>query len=313
LPEKSVHSDLHIKLRYYGEDEGYEIKVGDDFEETATLSGRHDPALHQAQQSEAPAQKQPSLDVAKLTSDFNVRSLIESGDLKIEGDKSFLISQDLYNDRSRLKSFLESLQDLKQVASPGKQPYRNKHEEVNNAGPGAGKSAQRRGAPMDGDLNNLESFGAGQRQPGDMHDFDGETMDAQPRSSLQQEEGSNKKPDQFRSLRSLRTKSESLKQQNLHKARPAATTSDFEVLNQPWVFRVREGEKYHGLAGFEVHDSISCIALETAFQKYIESNGSDAYRFCHFRAGSTVDFQKFVEIKSSKENEGEHIKRTIEV
>lgn len=42
---ESFRSDINIKLKYYGEKQGYEIKLEDDFDETATLSGHHEPHL----------------------------------------------------------------------------------------------------------------------------------------------------------------------------------------------------------------------------------------------------------------------------
>lgn len=43
----SYKSDLNIKLKYYGEGEGYEIKLEDDVDDSATLSGHEDPHLEQ--------------------------------------------------------------------------------------------------------------------------------------------------------------------------------------------------------------------------------------------------------------------------
>lgn len=63
-----------------------------------------------------------------------------------------------------------------------------------------------------------------------------------------------------------------------------------EALHYPWMYKAREGDKSNGLNGFEIYDSISCIAIEMAFQMYIETDESNQYRYCHFRTGSTIDF-----------------------
>lgn len=45
--DKSFQSDVHIKLKYYGEQNGYEIKLQDDFDDTVTLTGYQDQHLEQ--------------------------------------------------------------------------------------------------------------------------------------------------------------------------------------------------------------------------------------------------------------------------
>lgn len=39
-----------------------------------------------------------------------------------------------------------------------------------------------------------------------------------------------------------------------------------------------------------MYDSVSCIVIEMAYQQYVESNGLQKFRYCHFKRGSTIDF-----------------------
>lgn len=50
-----------------------------------------------------------------------------------------------------------------------------------------------------------------------------------------------------------------------------------------------------------------------AYQQYIASHKAEQYRYCHFRAGSSIDFEKLVEFKASREQEGDIVVRKIKV
>jgi hypothetical protein len=50
-----------------------------------------------------------------------------------------------------------------------------------------------------------------------------------------------------------------------------------------------------------------------AYQQYVASGRVESYRYCHFKSGSSIDFEKLVEFKASREKEGDIVVRKIKV
>lgn len=156
----------------------------------------------------------------------NFKSMIDSGDLVVQGDRSLFLSKEMSQDQSRLRSFLQSLNDMSNDPTSGIRMRRRtegpQRDEANNsrftvndisvpdqASQFFGdKRAQRTQTPEDSDGSfEKESLGR-HRQPDNVSDslLDDETQQANIKASLQSEDG-HQKEEQFKSFRALRTKS----------------------------------------------------------------------------------------------------------
>ena len=101
----------------------------------------------------------------------------------------------------------------------------------------------------------------------------------------------------------LNTASDQIYESNNDEDSPDLVTTvmpQFENLHYPWLYKLvdQNFERFkEDLITFETYDSISCVTIEMQYQKYIQTKKSEKYRYCHFRVGSTIDFEKQVEIK----------------
>lgn len=161
--------------------------------------------------------------------------MIDSGELKVQGDRSLILSREMSKDKSRLKSFLQSLNDMSNEQHANnrmpRQPNRISQYDDARFAVNDVHQQKRTGTPggSQGSFGN-ESFGL-QRQFEIGHDqnYDNEPGQAHGMSNEQLEI-----EEQFKSFRALRDKSGAMQQ-----SKDSLNRKDLQNLHYPWIFKKR--------------------------------------------------------------------------